>query len=277
MEKENKKLYKKYKCKYKSLKRGGSESQPLQLEHKIIQQVVVNTFAIPNTAEIGIQILPNPSNPHPSFSAWEGKAHLTSFAFTQEYISNFQSYISSTLTPMDCFINACQLIGVLDTLNANILRISCAGSQGFTLDSMEKIFTLKSASLSPGTVKYFNFTDFNKLGGGIDLFAKILNNNLQPNHAAFCGWAQSSGAHVFIIAKDNSGNLVYLDPQQTGSPCALTNNQDCVNLLENGKTPDRRYFILYNTETSVPINIIKDLGFDPSPGRNVEMQGTVFS
>ena len=270
----NKKLYKKYKYKYKYLK--GGDSQPIQIEYKAIEQIIINTFAIPNTPDIGIQILPNPNNPNPSFSSWEGKASMTQFIFKDEFITDFQSYIDSKLTPMDCFINACQLLGVLDTLNANILRISCAGSKGFNLNGMEKVFTLKSASLSPGTIKYFNFTNFNALGGGIDLFAKILN-NLKPGHAAFCGWSQLSGAHVFVVAKDNSGNLVYLDPQLRGSPCVLNDNQDCINLLETNKSSDRQYYILYNTDDSVPIEIIIDLGFDPSPGRSVHIQGTVFT
>ena len=285
----------------KKVTKGGFSQ--IKLNTKYIDKVIVNTFAIPMLAKkgfnIGIEILPNPNNPSPGFPVWKGIAKLTQFLFKQEYISKFQSYVNSSLTPMDCFINACQLVGVLDTLNANILRISCAGQKGFSLDAMEKIFTLKSASLSgtvlsssdegmdpdrdttmkKNTVQYYNFTDLNNLGGGIELFANTLKDNLETDHAAFCGWAQSSGAHVFIIRKDFDGDLWYLDPQQTGSPCILDNNKVCQNLLRNGETQDRRYFILYNTpiEKPIPINIIKDLGFDLSSGRSVHAQGTVFT
>ena len=112
---------------------------------------------------------------------------------------------------------------------------------------------------------------------GVDLFLKMLTENLQPNHAAFCGWSQATGAHVFVIAKNNVGNLIYLDPQQRGSPCIMDNNPGCINLLTNGATADRQYYILYSTVESVPINVLIDLGFDPSPGRSIAMQGTVFS
>jgi hypothetical protein len=43
----------------------------------------------------------------------------------------------------DCFINAIQLFGALDTVNANILRISSAGDTGFTEEQIERIFILK--------------------------------------------------------------------------------------------------------------------------------------
>jgi hypothetical protein len=253
----------------------GGGLQSILMEQKMIQQVLEKTYAINNSTDIGIQLLPNPNNPNPSFKVWEGIAKVTQFPFKQEFITNFHSVIKPGLTPMDCFINACQLVGILDNLNANILRISCAGKSGFSLDAMEKIFTLKSASLTPGIIKYFNFTDLNVLGG-VNLFANVLNNNLKKNHAAFCGWRQNSGAHVFIIAKDNTGKIYYLDPQQSSEACILTNNQVCQKLLENGKTNDRRYYILFNTKDSVPTNIIEDLGFDLAPGRSIYMEGTVF-
>ena len=295
----------------KKVTKGGSDFLHLQKKNK--GKVLVNTYAVrikkgdvmSGYFNVIIEISPNPENLGEGFPVWKGLAQMSQFPFKQEYIDKFQSYVDSSLTPMDCFINACQLIGILDTLNANILRISCAGKTGFNLNAMEKIFTLKSASdddslrslqnlqirssdgdtdgdmtMGNNTVQYYNFTDLNKLGGGLTLFAHILKKNLLKGHAAFCGWMQTGGGHVFIISKDSQGKLWYLDPQQTGSPCILDNNQDCQNILQKNTKQDRKYYILYNTHNTqnpIPINILKDLGFDLSAGRSAHTQGTVFN
>jgi hypothetical protein len=266
----------------------------LKLDRVIVQKIIVNTFALSKNQninnigwdfDIGIEILPNLNNLGVSTEKWEGIAQLTQFPFRKEYVKNMNSYLKSKLSPMDCFINACQLIGVLDTLNANILRISCIGRQGINIGDIEKIFTIKSASLeTPSGIlknlqRYYKFTSLNNLGDNqIEIFFNILKNNLKKGFAAFCGWQESGGAHVFIIAKlYNKEDLWYLDPQKVGSPCKINNNIDCQNLLHKGQV--RKYFILYNTSINDPIpnNIIKDMGFDLSSGRSVNTQETVFN
>jgi hypothetical protein len=62
---------------------------------------------------------------------------LSIFKISDENINSFQRFINA---PMDCVINALQLIGLLDSLTSNIFRISCVGKQGFELIQIEKLF-----------------------------------------------------------------------------------------------------------------------------------------
>jgi len=56
---------------------------------------------------------------------------------TPNNITNFTRDFSS---PMDCFINALQMFGVLDPYSANLMRISTIGTNGFTKEQIEWSF-----------------------------------------------------------------------------------------------------------------------------------------
>ena len=45
---------------------------------------------------------------------------FTQFAITDDSINSFQRVIAS---PMDCFINALQIIGIINNISANLMRI----------------------------------------------------------------------------------------------------------------------------------------------------------
>ena len=127
---------------------------------------------------------------------------------------------------MDCFINALQLMGVLDPLSANIMRVSTLGVTGFTKPQIEIIFSFTFR-------KNFDFKSTNNF----DEWAQWINHYLQPNHVVFAGYS----GHVFVIGRMNHGMLVYIDPQVPVF-CNL-NTPECEALLR-GKA---EYYLLFNS------------------------------
>lgn len=121
---------------------------------------------------------------------------LGQFLMTDESLYSFKRDFSS---PTDCFINALQLIGILDSKTSNILRItSKARDGGFTADEIELIFMY-------ATLKNCKF-----MSTGIwSEFETIINQILLPGNVTFAGFT----GHVFLIGRDNLGTLVYIDPQ----------------------------------------------------------------
>jgi hypothetical protein len=63
---------------------------------------------------------------------------LSQFGITDENLLTFDRVFPA---PMDCFINALQLMGVLNPLTANIMRVSTLGVTGFTKPQIEIIFS----------------------------------------------------------------------------------------------------------------------------------------
>jgi len=120
---------------------------------------------------------------------------LSQFKISDENIMNFKRYLKS---PMDCVINALQLMGVLDTISSNMLRISCVGTSGFEKEQIEKIFILYGGV----NFEFKSTKDFNE-------FASIIENQLLPGNVVFAGYT----GHVFIIGRYLNGQLVYIDPQ----------------------------------------------------------------
>ena len=153
---------------------------------------------------------------------------LTTFRISDENIRSFNRIIMS---PMDCFINALQIIGILDQRTADIIRISTSGMVGFNEKQIELIFmyTLK---------KNFHFKKYY-------LYATWLSEitqNMRPGTCVFAGYRMIDGAgHVFLIARRLDGIIVYIDPQ-LNTICDI-NEQECRANLMNKKF----YFLLYNS------------------------------
>lgn len=190
------------------------------------------------------------------------------FQITQDNLNQFISTVDSQLTPMDCFINALQLLNIFDKYTSNVLRITCVGKQGVSESQVEQIFTLWHV-MHYARTGYFDFLEL----GNFDLWSPVVTRALKnPGDVIFAGWRQQSGGHVFIIAKDLGGNILYIDPQINTS-CSLNNIENnsrtfCINSLRQGETPDRSYFILYRSEEEIlSQEIIKGMGFDLNPGR----------
>jgi len=161
---------------------------------------------------------------------------LSQFAITDESITNFSREFT---VPMDCFINALQIMNVLNEKSANIMRISTLGKTGFQKDQIEVIFIYTFRT---------NF-DF-KLTNNFDEWASWIANLLQPGNVVFAGYT----GHVFLIGRLANGTIVYIDPQ-VPTLCDL-NDGNCQQYLQ-GKSS---YYLLFNSSemlTPEQENVVK--------------------
>jgi hypothetical protein len=198
---------------------------------------------------------------------------VSQFKIFDNFISEFQR---SVPTPKDCFINALQLTGLIDSLNANIMRVSSAGITGFTKEAIEKVFIL---------IKKYNF-DF-KSTKNFNVFIKMIYERLLPGHAIFAGydtnpdamviskkvtgvpvpeiekplgsdnipippspWYWKSNdvdgpAHIFILARKLDGGIYYIDPQ-LNLICNIDENS-CVEKIKL----NNNYFLLFNSTVQI--------------------------
>jgi hypothetical protein len=160
---------------------------------------------------------------------------MSQFEMTDNNITSFKRFIKS---PMDCFINALQLMGLIDTMQSNMLRIS-AGNVGFSKEQIEKIFILQKGN---------NFT-FKPTKNYIE-FAETIKNNLKPGHAVFAGYT----GHVFILARFIDGRIMFIDPQ-INTFCDV---EKCENNIKN---KGDEYFLLFNSEEKLNNSQLETLGF----------------
>jgi hypothetical protein len=161
---------------------------------------------------------------------------FTQFRITDEQIRNFKRLIAQ---PKDCFINAMQIMGMLDVLGGNILRISCAGNQGFFKEQIEKIFILH-------TEHNHDFVSMN-----YDEFVNTIVNQLQPGYVTLGGYE----GHVFIVGRYLNGTIVYIDPQ-LNTICDLM-DPECEKYL---KVSNKYYLMFHSKQTMTETQLIK-LGF----------------
>ena len=120
-------------------------------------------------------------------------------------ITSFRRWVKK---PMDCVINALELIGALDGRNADLMRIA-SGDKGLQKDQIEHVFTYLFPS---NKWDFFGYSDIKKL-------EHYTLNIMQPGHVIFCGYYGHNASvnaqigHVFLIGKDSSGIVKYMDPQ----------------------------------------------------------------
>lgn len=162
--------------------------------------------------------------------------NLSQFTMTDENIKNFKRFVKS---PRDCFINAMQLMGMIDVFSANILRISFAGELGFKKEQIELIFTLK-------TSKPFKFYQMN-----YENFSDTIKNTLEAGKVVFAGFT----GHVFLIGKTYNGDILCIDPQTEIGICNLS-DENCEKLIQNKGD----YFLMYHTETLLSKDELRKLG-----------------
>lgn len=164
---------------------------------------------------------------------------LALFPIIDENILSFRRYLNS---PMDCFINALQVFGLLDVLCANIMRISSVGRQsGFSKEDMEGILILL-------TGYNFNFSS--------DNFVKFENElmTIPVNYGVLAGWDGPSGKHVFIIARNSIGELILIDPQ-------INYLGKYENYRNSIYSPTRIFYLLLKSTEKLTPDQIKSLGF----------------
>ena len=165
---------------------------------------------------------------------------LSQFKITDEQLLSFKR---TAPTPMDCFINALQILGVVNNITANIMRLSSAGKTGFTTEEIEKIFIFISG----------HNHDF-KATGSPQEFAEWIAANLIPGHVVFAGH-QGDINHVYLIGRQVNGNLVYIDPQ-AGIFCDLS-SPECQRYLTN----NRVYRLMFNSLDKLSPEQLRLLGF----------------
>jgi hypothetical protein len=166
--------------------------------------------------------------------------NLSQFKITDEQILGFKRI---SPTPMDCFINALQILGVIDNITANIMRISSAGKTGFTSEEIEKIFIYLSG----------HNHDFKSTGSPQE-FSEWIAKNLLPGYVVFAGH-EGGNNHVYLIGRELGGKLLYIDPQ-VGILCDLS-TEECQGYLIN----NRVYRLLFNSVEKLSPGQLTQLGF----------------
>ena len=192
----------------------------------------------------GFAALPNPGKPGymmPRDPSLPACTSLSTFVMSDENIHRFDRLVYKR---NDCFINAIQLFGALDTVNANILRISSAGDTGFTEEQIERIFILKL-----GNNFQFQPTD------NYEAFTDKIKRELAPNHAIFAGYMDDCGnRHVFILARSKDGTILYIDPQ-VPPICDVT---QCEAIFRDRKV---QWWLLFNSPEKMTPDQLRKVGF----------------
>lgn len=123
------------------------------------------------------------------------------FPITDENIYEFKRFIKK---PMDCVINALQIIKIVDEYTANIMRICVGDYVGLNANQIQDILTLHNK-------KRYIFTEYLTN----DKFAMAVNEDLPNGHVLFAtGKMQGMNfGHAFIIGKTLDNKFLYIDPQ----------------------------------------------------------------
>jgi len=165
---------------------------------------------------------------------------LTYFRITDDQINAFKTVVKS---PMDCFINAPQILNIVNNVTADIMRISTAGKTGFTQEEIEKIFIILSG---------YNH-DFKGTTNSND-FSIFIANNLPPGNVVFAGH-EGQSKHVYLIGRNFNGTIVYIDPQR-GTICDLS-LKDCQDFISNNKI----FRLMFHSEYKLTLEQLQILGF----------------
>ena len=165
---------------------------------------------------------------------------LTYFRITDEQINTFRTVVKS---PMDCFINSLQLLGIINNVTADIMRISTAGKTGFSQEEIEKIFILLTG----------HNHDF-KGTNSPDDFSIFIANNLPPGNVVFAGH-EGQSKHVYLIGRTHNGTILYIDPQ-IGEICDLS-LEHCQKFISNNKT----FRLMFNSSDKLTPEQLQILGF----------------
>lgn len=166
---------------------------------------------------------------------------LAQYRITDATIS--AAYTRPVITQMDCVINMLEIIGVLDQVTANIIRVTSTGRVGIFGEEIEKIFILKEGH---------NYSFRQTVLNGGALFE-----HLNQDHAAICGYP----GHVFMIAKQGD-KLYYIDPQVPfpSTPCDLM-NAECLALINR----QPHFYVLFRSEERLTPDQLRHIGFSIAP------------
>jgi len=169
--------------------------------------------------------------------------NIAQFFISNENITNFKRDVKK---PRDCVINALELIGILQSSYADIMRIA-VGDYGLDTSQIEQIFYYVQSNFRWKFVRYTN----------IDTLVQFCLQTLQPSHVIFCGYSMIVNGtifkHVFLIGKTNQLEIKYMDPQ-INAFCNL-DEINCYNNIGGAQ----EYYILQTTADSHQIQQMQDL------------------
>jgi len=154
---------------------------------------------------------------------------LALFPVTDVNINNFKRHF---LSPKDCVINALQIIGIIEEIPANLMRISSIGYTGFTKEQIEIMFIYL-------TGRNHDFVETTNREAWTDVITRLL----PPGNVVFAGYE----GHVFLIGKDLENKIMYIDPQ-TNPPLCYTHIVDCPINKIISSNPDIKLYLLRRSE-----------------------------
>jgi hypothetical protein len=154
---------------------------------------------------------------------------LAVFPITNE---NLFSFNREFLSPKDCVINAMQLMGLLQEVPANLMRISSCGSAGFTKEQIEIMFIY----LTGQNHDFVETIDR-------EAWSNVITTLLPPGHVVFAGYE----GHVFLVGKDLENKIMYIDPQANPALCN-TDNKFCPINQIIGNNPHLKLYLLRRSE-----------------------------
>jgi hypothetical protein len=152
------------------------------------------------------------------------ETEIATFPFDDTNLDNFMREVER---PMDCVINALELLGLLDHDAALLMRLSCVGTQGLQIDQIEKMINYMSYRTESNVMIFMEFPTWGD-------FTTQLSHAIEPNIACFCGITRNDGSsHVFLIAGQPDYGLVLLDPQMDAHCGLQGEDDDCLSLVRD--------------------------------------------
>jgi hypothetical protein len=167
--------------------------------------------------------------------------NLSQFPITDDQILTFSRIKGS---PADCFISALQILNLIDAKTANIMRISKAGTIGFSIDEIEKIMI----SLYGYNFKCSVATDTASFTNAIDTI-------LKKGHAVIAGHMKPLG-HIYLIGRTMEGVLMLIDPQ-LNALCDLS-NPECNSYILSKEL----HVLLFNSQEELTLKQMEAIGLD---------------
>jgi hypothetical protein len=174
---------------------------------------------------------------------------LSFFKITDENLLYFQRQFPR---PMDCVINALQILGLIDNTHAQIMRISSLGHLGITKEQIELIFIY----LKKRNFKFINAQN-------IEEWIRTIERKVPPGSVVFGGYSIGTEGHVFLIGRNLKGHLVYIDPQVSPHYCIITdenyNNCSIQNIIrDNGGNDNFKLYLLLTSPEESRIEEINE-------------------
>lgn len=148
---------------------------------------------------------------------------IANWKITNENLLHFERLANHN---NDCVINALQILGLIDSKHAGIMRILVKPGYGVQKNEFQSILQLLYPSFRWKFIRYTN----------VDRFIKKLMEILPNGTVSFCGikWREGS-KHVFLVGKALTGEFVIIDGQRNPVSIVCDASRACENYLNDGE------------------------------------------